>query len=124
MLAITHHVIVRSCSIRLGKLNFKDYCVLGDDIVIADDEVSQEYLSVMRNLGLEVNRQKSVESKRFTEFAKRLKGPSVELSPIGAGLILQTLRSKSYRVKFAMEIIFKGLVTLEGLAQWLDESPK
>lgn len=70
MLALTHHVIVKYASIKIGVRDFKDYCVLGDDIVIANDAVAQEYINLMDSLGLSINLTKSVISTRFTEFAK------------------------------------------------------
>lgn len=124
MLAITHHVIVKMAAIRKGIMNFTDYCILGDDVVIANDLVAQEYLALMSTLGLEINSQKSVNSKIFTEFAKRLQGPSIDYSPIGAGLILQTLRSNNYCVRFPFELFSKGLVTLNSIAERLTTAPK
>jgi hypothetical protein len=47
----------------------------------------------MGSLGLEISSGKSVISMRFTEFAKKLKGPSVNFTPIGAGAILSACRS-------------------------------
>jgi hypothetical protein len=70
MLAITHHVIVRSCALSLGKRNFTDYAVLGDDIVIANDAVAGVYLATMESLGVEINLSKSIVSSKFAEFAK------------------------------------------------------
>jgi hypothetical protein len=95
-LALTHHVIVRVAAIRSGFVNFKDYCVLGDDVVIANDAVASEYLQLMKSLGVEINLTKSVISDEFAEFAKRLRGPLVEYSPLGAGLITCFLRDKFF----------------------------
>jgi hypothetical protein len=125
MLAITHHVIVKSAAIRVGIKDFRDYCVLGDDIIIADDKVAEEYLNLMSTLGLKVNRQKSVESFRFSEFAKNLIGyNNIDYTPIGAGLILQTIRSKSFCLKYTMDLVDKGLVSLLYLQQFFKSAPK
>jgi hypothetical protein len=70
MLALTHHVLVRFAAQKVGLCNFSSYSILGDDIVIADDAVSQEYLHLINSLGVDVNLSKSVISNRFTEFAK------------------------------------------------------
>lgn len=79
MLGLTHHVIVQIAAILAGKSErFTDYCVLGDDIVIADEAVSKEYLNLMKTLGIEISSGKSICSNNFTEFAKRLKGVNVE----------------------------------------------
>jgi hypothetical protein len=125
MLAITHHVIVVAASILAGKKDFKDYCILGDDVVIANDEVAEQYLILMSSLGLSINRQKSLESKDFTEFAKKLKGFSgLDYSPIGAGLILQSIRSKSYSLRYIHELVSKGLVSLSALKEQVSSAPK
>jgi len=125
MLAVTHHVIVRAASILAGKKDFKDYCILGDDVVIANSEVAEQYLILMSSLGLSINRQKSLESKDFTEFAKKLKGFSdLDYSPIGAGLILQSIRSKSYSLRYIHELVSKGLVSISTLKERLVSSPK
>jgi len=125
MLAITHHVIVKAASILAGKEDFKDYCILGDDVVIANDIVAEKYLVLMSSLGLSINRQKSLESKDFTEFAKKLKGFSgLDYSPIGAGLILQSIRSKSYSLRYVHELVSKGLVSMVTLKEQLVSSPK
>lgn len=57
---------------------------MGDDIVIANREVSTIYLSVMKGLGVEINLSKSlVSSDGVIEFAKRLVSPESEYSPVG-----------------------------------------
>jgi hypothetical protein len=96
MLAITHHVITRLASLEVNLSNFSDYAVLGDDFVIRNNEVSEQYLIIMKLLGVEINLDKSVISDRFAEFAKRLKGPGIDLTPLGPGLILRFIRDKFY----------------------------
>jgi len=71
MLALSHHVIVQMAAIKAGFSSFSDYCVLGDDIVIANDAVAREYLALMETLGVDINLTKSVISSDFAEFAKR-----------------------------------------------------
>lgn len=95
MLALTHHIIINVAASNKGIL-IKDvnYAVLGDDVVINNDIVAEEYVNVMKRLGLSISLGKSVISNRFTEFAKRLEGPNdLDLSPIGAGAILSACRS-------------------------------
>jgi hypothetical protein len=70
MLALTHHVIVRVAALQAGKVNFSNYLVLGDDVVIADGDVAEKYLAVMTHLGVSINLSKSVISSKFAEFAK------------------------------------------------------
>jgi hypothetical protein len=47
----------------------------------------------MSSLGVGISLGKSVISNRFTEFAKTLRGPGVNISPIGAGAVLGATRS-------------------------------
>jgi hypothetical protein len=71
MLALTHHLLVRESALRAGIENFSDYALLGDDIVIRNDKVAQQYLNLMSLLGVSINLSKSVISKDFAEFASR-----------------------------------------------------
>jgi len=47
------------------------YCLLGDDIVIADDRIAQMYKLIMAELGVELSDAKSHVSNDTWEFAKR-----------------------------------------------------
>lgn len=98
MLALTHHVIVRYAALKGGvrRPQFVNYAVLGDDCVINDKAVAPRYLSVMEELGLRISMGKSVISTRFTEFAKKLKGPAIDITPFGAGLIISVCRSSYF----------------------------
>jgi len=95
MLALTHHVIVHvaatNASLRLT--DDVNYAVLGDDFIINNNSVAAEYLELMKLFGVSISLGKSVISNRFTEFAKTLRGPGCNLSPIGAGAILSATRS-------------------------------
>jgi len=62
---------------------FKDYAVLGDDVVIGEWKVARFVEQTLAELGVDIERQKSLISDHF-EFAKRfrvLQG-RVDLSPI------------------------------------------
>lgn len=97
MLAVTHHVLVRYSALMCGIKSFKDYAVLGDDIVIANDLVAKQYQLIMDTLGVSINLSKSVQSKDFAEFAKVLRGPNkLDYTPLGAGLILRLMRDNTY----------------------------
>nr|UIW13840.1 MAG: RNA-dependent RNA polymerase [Rhizoctonia solani mitovirus 67] len=112
MLAITHHVIVQVAALRVREIRFSAYAVLGDDIVIANDEVAAEYLRIMEQLGVSINLSKSIESDRFLEFAKRWIGPGgVQFTPIGPGLILRLIRNKFYLAALFSEMFKLGLIT-------------
>lgn len=104
MLALTHHVIVRYAANQAGIANFDSYCVLGDDVVIANDLVAEKYLQIMETLGVSISLGKSIVSDRFTEFAKKLRGPTTEFTPLGAGLILRASRYKFYLQPLLIEM--------------------
>jgi len=149
MLAITHHVIVQVAAIKAGKSErFTSYCVLGDDIVIADEAVSQEYLNLMKTLGIKISTGKSICSSNFTEFAKRLKGlrqpvgfvpkgeyrtikdPNdqrnliIDYSPIGAGLILFVLRNRWSVCLLINDLLIRGLIPYWKVHQYISSLPK
>lgn len=72
MLAITHHFIVQYAAFKAGHTSwFKDYILLGDDLVIFDKEVAAQYLIIMKDLGVGINLTKSLQSETAFEFAKR-----------------------------------------------------
>lgn len=66
---------------------FLDYAVLGDDIVIADERVAEEYQKIMRDAEVTISKEKSLVSRSgAAEFAKRFMtdGCSQDLSPVSA----------------------------------------
>jgi hypothetical protein len=95
MLAVTHHAIVQFAAFRVkpGSGWFEWYAVLGDDIVIADKAVAQEYLRIMEIIGVEIGLAKSLVSEnRSLEFAKRTYIRGTDCSPISLDEALVALR--------------------------------
>jgi hypothetical protein len=87
MLALTHHFIVQLAAYRVrDKLEwYEGYAVLGDDLVILDTDVADEYLRLMHGvLGVKINLSKSLVSERYTtlEFAKKYYRRGVDCSPV------------------------------------------
>lgn len=111
MLALSHHLIVQCAAVNCKIKSFTHYAVLGDDIVIANDAVAAEYLVLMKQLGVDINLSKSLSSSSFCEFAKRWIGPNgLDLSPVGPGLILRTIRSKLYLAGLLHAMFSLGLI--------------
>jgi hypothetical protein len=111
MLALTHHVIVQVAALRVGwSVVFPFYCVLGDDIVIADAHVAESYRSLMTALGVPINMSKSlVSEKGCLEFAKRWFHPDRgEFSPVGPGLILVVIRNLRFIPLLVNELVTKS----------------
>lgn len=91
MLAFTHHAIVQWAALRAGVITcggrwFQDYALLGDDIVIGNKVVAEEYERLMQSLGVEIGLHKSLISVRglALEFAKRffLNGGDASMAPV------------------------------------------
>jgi hypothetical protein len=73
LLAHAHHFIVQYSAHKAGyRSTFRDYRLLGDDIVIRNDRVAREYQSVMTSLGVSISPTKTLVSKDTFEFAKRI----------------------------------------------------
>lgn len=74
-LAITHHWIVQMAAFRAtgSKTWNTQYEILGDDLVIFDRAIADQYLLIMADLGCEINLSKSIVShnRPVFEFAKR-----------------------------------------------------
>lgn len=86
LFALAHHLLVWCSAQQVypGTI-FRDYALLGDDIVIADESVAKEYRSIMARLGVKISDIKSLVSDQGgAEFAKRflVKGLKVDCSPI------------------------------------------
>lgn len=125
MLAITHHVIVQAAAVKSNHvLPFKDYCILGDDIVIANDKIALNYQEIISDLGVEMSLQKSIISKDFTEFAKKLRGKKYDFTPIGPGLLLFTIRNKWYISTLIVDIVEKGLIDINKVLSHFCTLPK
>jgi hypothetical protein len=88
MLALTHHFIVQvsawiACVVPQGVF-FTEYAILGDDIVIANKAVKDQYLKILDSLGVKCGLHKSILSPQGTalEFAKRTWHHFIDVSPI------------------------------------------
>jgi len=108
MLALTHHVIVRVAAHQVGLKSIPNYVVLGDDIVINHDLVADQYKQIMSMLGVNINMSKSVVSSDMVEFAKRWVTPDYDLTPLGPGNILVTLREPFFLGTLFSEAKRKG----------------
>lgn len=124
MLAITHHTIVKISALQAGIHDFRDYGVLGDDVVIYNDEVADKYLINMKLLGVEINLNKSVQSYDFAEFAKKWVGHECDISPIGPGLILQSIRDKTFVSNAIFELLRRNVHSYSRMFDIIRDSPK
>lgn len=85
--SLTHHAIIEYCAFKEGLPAFREYIMLGDDVVIYDIRVANRYLKVMSQLGVDISIPKSFISKaedpnHIAEFAKQIMLNGQNLSPI------------------------------------------
>ena len=118
MLALTHHVIVMVAAKRAGYHYglFWDYAILGDDIVIANGRVARQYLSVLRELGVEVGLAKSLVSRiGKLEFAKKYLSKDSDMSPVPFKEVWTAIHNSSA----VMELIRKYQMSMTAVATML-----
>lgn len=88
MLAVTHHFIIQCAAWSTGVVShrvlFRDYAVLGDDMVIWNKTVADQYLYIMKGMGVEIGLAKSLLSTSglALEFAKKTFMDGKDVSPI------------------------------------------
>lgn len=86
--ALSHHVVVQIAAARAGFTGlFTGYVLLGDDIVIADADVAEEYQEIMTILGVTINLSKSLVGVGLAEFAKRHFWHGHEITGLSGSLI-------------------------------------
>lgn len=115
MLAVTHHYIVQYCAARVGlrpdnQTWFEGYEVLGDDIVIFNKLVAEEYLKACEGLGVSINMSKSVVSDngQVVEFAKRTSLRGIDVSAISWRMLAANDHLLG-RVQISMHMLLKGV---------------
>lgn len=111
MLALTHHFIIQVAAQRVG-INywFRDYAVLGDDVVIGNSSVAAAYTNLARELGVEINLSKSLESSiGVAEFAKRLMTKDFDYSPVSPKLIHQLVGQVRVLPMVLRDMVERGL---------------
>lgn len=105
LLAITHHAIIAFSAKRAKVSRFRDYAVLGDDVVIANSKVADAYLRFLREIGVGVGLAKSIISKRkvVLEFAKKFFVLNEQMNMIPIKDCLTTWISNALVKEFAVK---------------------
>jgi len=97
LFSLSHHALVRGICVKLGKYTSTQlpgkttfaksfpYRILGDDIVIWDDSVAEEYKRVLGVIGCSISMEKSLTSRKVAEFAGRVILPNVILHGLKYG---------------------------------------
>jgi hypothetical protein len=119
--AVTHHYVVYYCCRQLGK-SWKQvpYVLLGDDIVIADQEVASLYKEVIQDLGVDFSAPKSYISNRMFEFAKRIFVNEVEVSPFPISGLEEVSKKYYLLTQFFIEVEKKGWISFCGVPAMVD----
>lgn len=91
---LTHHLVVHWAAHLCGHSDFKDYIILGDDIVIKDNKIANKYITLMTRFGVDISMQKTHVSNDTYEFAKRWIHQGREISGLSLKGILSNIKSK------------------------------
>jgi hypothetical protein len=111
LFALAHHLVVEYCSyccnIKQSEIKHL-YRVIGDDVIITQEETAQKYLDIMQRLGVTINKGKTVWSPpsqphSCAEVAKQLYLNGTTLSPLTPGFV-KDLR-KPYMFNTCMQVL-------------------
>jgi hypothetical protein len=99
--ALTHHTVLRLLCLH-WKTPENPYVIIGDDIVIANDNVAKSYIGLLDDLGVPYSKGKTIFPKEgdqpSAEFAKRIFSGGVELSPLTSSLVDRVWKYKDFPV--------------------------
>lgn len=103
-MALSHHVMVQLSAINAKVIKpsdyFPDYCLLGDDLVIANREVALQYKILCSKLDMPISEEKTLISETMLEFAKRIVINGVEVTGFSIGGLLETWKKYSLLHEF------------------------
>jgi hypothetical protein len=107
--SLTHHMVVQWSAIRAGiPAPFLDYRLLGDDIVIRNNRVAEEYSTLMALLGVEISPAKTIISNDSFEFAKRFFLHEEEVTGYPIAGMVQTVNRWSELAQVMAEATKRG----------------
>lgn len=112
MFTLTHHMVVQYAAFLSGVYPFKDYILLGDDIVITNDAVAEKYVELITGLGVGISESKSHTSFTTYEFAKRWFHNGIEVTGFPLNSITSTLKAPLELFSAVITQIERGLVPL------------
>lgn len=91
-LAVSHHALIRFCASQVG-VGWNCYRVLGDDVVISNEQVATRYQQYLSDLGVTISEAKSmlpdkqVRGISSAEFAKQVIKDGLDLTPVSPALL-------------------------------------
>lgn len=89
--SLTHHAFIEFCAFKEGYQSFREYAVLGDDVVIWNPRVANYYKDLLSKIGVSINLSKSLvadPTHNRIEFAKRIILDGVEVSGLKWDLLI------------------------------------
>jgi hypothetical protein len=105
--AITHHAIVRLSAKRAGyPITWDKYVLLGDDIVLSNEHIAKEYMTILDMVGVKVSETKTHVSNDTYEFAKRWIHFGEEVTGAPLGSLFEAIR-------FVRKDLWKGKLPTE-----------
>jgi len=110
MFTLTHHMAVQYAAFRVGEYPFKDYILLGDDIVITNDKVAESYKQLIIGLGVEISSMKTHVSETTYEFAKRWFHNGVEVTGFPINAVASTVKAPLELYSAVREWVIRGNV--------------
>lgn len=89
-MALTNHRVVKLAAAKFNLKNFQDYLILGDDVVIAHDQVAAEYQRIMISMGVGISLQKRIipSPLQGAEFASKFVNKDGNIRPLPVALLL------------------------------------
>jgi len=105
---LSHHAVVQFAAYECGLYPFKEYILLGDDIVIYNDIVAKEYIKVINALGVDCSPAKSHTSLNTYEFAKRWFRNGIEVSPVPLKGFLANWRNPALLFQDVLSLVYNG----------------
>jgi len=108
MFTLTHHLVVQYAAYQNDCYPFKKYILLGDDIVIYDNNVAETYKAIMSDLGVEISPSKSHVSKDTYEFAKRWFRNGIEVSPIPVSGFVSNFGNPKLLYSQIMDLLYQN----------------
>jgi hypothetical protein len=113
LFALAHHCVLLDIE---GRLGVRDtYRVLGDDVIISNDEVHSLYLEALRDMSIPISVDKCLDSDLFTEFAGKL------IAPYG---VINSVKSPMNDNKFLAVDSFINYARVNGSLALLSSVPK
>jgi len=108
MFALAHHVLVRIAAQRAGKIRYANYAILGDDVLLSNIEVVEQYRKLLSQLNVKISESKSYQG-NLVEFAKRHFYKGEEITGYSMSGLRSSWRSYPLLLNFLDQMESRGL---------------